>query len=208
MFERLMPRQVAFFDYFDRMAEKTLEGSRALVEMLEAFDDVAERAGRIKTIEHEGDMLTHDCIEELHKTFITPIDRDSIHRLVTRMDDVLDLIESVAQRMALYDVGAATPESVGLARVLLLSVEQVGKAVRGLRDMKNAREILAECVEINRLENEADTLLRVAVGGLFRDVKDPLTVMKWKELYEGIEEATDRCEDVANLVEGIVLEHA
>jgi len=208
VFERLMPRQVAFFDYFDRMAEKTLEGSRALVEMLEAFDDVAERAGRIKTIEHEGDMLTHDCIEELHKTFITPIDRDSIHRLVTRMDDVLDLIESVAQRMALYDVGAATPESVGLARVLLLSVEQVGKAVRGLRDMKNAREILAECVEINRLENEADTLLRVAVGGLFRDVKDPLTVMKWKELYEGIEEATDRCEDVANLVEGIVLEHA
>lgn len=208
MFERLMPRQVAFFDYFDRMAAKALEGSRALLEMLEVFDDVPERAGRIKTIEHEGDMITHECIEELHKTFITPIDRDSIHRLVTRMDDVLDLIESVAQRMALYEVGKPTPESVGLARVLLLSVEQVGKAVRGLRDMKNAREIQAECVEINRLENEADTLLRLAVGGLFRDEKDPLTVMKWKELYEGIEEATDRCEDVANLVEGIVLEHA
>ncbi|MBU6281004.1 DUF47 family protein [bacterium] len=203
-----MPRQVAFFDYFDRMAAKALEGSRALLEMLEVFDDVPERAGRIKTIEHEGDMITHECIEELHKTFITPIDRDSIHRLVTRMDDVLDLIESVAQRMALYEVGKPTPESVGLARVLLLSVEQVGKAVRGLRDMKNAREIQAECVEINRLENEADTLLRLAVGGLFRDEKDPLTVMKWKELYEGIEEATDRCEDVANLVEGIVLEHA
>ncbi|MFM8410612.1 MAG: DUF47 domain-containing protein [Alphaproteobacteria bacterium] len=208
MFERLMPRQVAFFDYFDRMASKILEGSRALVEMLEAFDDVPERAGRIKTIEHEGDMITHECIEELHKTFITPIDRDSIHRLVTRMDDVLDLIESVAQRMALYDVGKPTPASVDLARVLLLSVEQLGKAVRGLRDMKNAREIQAECVEINRLENEADTLLRSAVGALFRDEKDPLTVMKWKELYEGIEEATDRCEDVANLVEGIVLEHA
>ena len=208
MFERLMPRQVAFFDYFDRMAAKALEGSRALLEMLEAFDDVAERAGRIKTIEHEGDMITHECIEELHKTFITPIDRDSIHRLVTRMDDVLDLIESVAQRMSLYEIDAPTPESIGLARVLLLSVEQVGKAVRGLRDMKNAREIQAECVEINRLENEADTLLRLAVGALFRDGKDPLTVMKWKELYEGIEEATDRCEDVANLVEGIVLEHA
>ena len=208
MFERLMPRQVAFFDYFDRMAAKALEGSRALLEMLEVFDDVAERAGRIKTIEHEGDMITHECIEELHKTFITPIDRDSIHRLVTRMDDVLDLIESVAQRMALYDVDKPTPESVGLARVLLLSVEQVGKAVRGLRDMKNARDIQTECVEINRLENEADTLLRSAVGALFRNEKDPLTVMKWKELYEGIEEATDRCEDVANLVEGIVLEHA
>lgn len=208
MFERLMPRQVAFFDYFDRMAAKALEGSRALLEMLEVFDDVPERAGRLKTIEHEGDLITHECIEELHKTFITPIDRDSIHRLVTRMDDVLDLIESVAQRMSLYEVGKPTPESVGLARVLLLSVEQMGKAVRGLRNMKNAREIQAECVEINRLENEADTLLRLAVGGLFRDEKDPLTVMKWKEIYEGIEEATDRCEDIANLVEGIVLEHA
>lgn len=208
MLERLMPRQVVFFDYFDQMAAKTLEGCRALVDMLDDFTAVPEKARRIKAIEHEGDTITHECIEELHKTFITPIDRDSIHRLITRMDDILDLIESVAERLSLYDIDAPTEEFRQLGRVLLMSVEQVGKAVRGLRNMKNAREIQAECVEINRLENEADALLRVAVGQLFRSAQDPLTVMKWKELYEVIEEATDRCEDVANLVEGIVLEHA
>jgi uncharacterized protein len=206
--QRFMPRQVIFFDYFEQMADKITEGCRALLELLEDCTNVAEKARRIKAIEHEGDLITHECIEELHRTFITPIDRDSIHRLISRMDDILDLIEAVSERMSLYDVGAPTPEAQELTRVLLISCEQVGKAVRGLRNMKNARSILAECIEINRLENEADTLLRAAVGKLFRSEGDPLSVMKWKELYEGIEEATDRCEDVANLVEGIVLEHA
>jgi uncharacterized protein len=206
--ERFMPRQVVFFDYFERMADKTLEGSKAMLDLLEDCTNVAEKARRIKAIEHEGDLITHQCIEELHKTFITPIDRDSIHRLITRMDDVLDLIEAVSERISLYDVDSPSEEARQLGRVLVFSVEQVGKAVRGLRNMKNAPQILVECVEINRLENEADTLLRVAVGKLFKTEKDPLHVMKWKELYEGIEEATDRCEDVANLVEGIVLEYA
>jgi predicted phosphate transport protein (TIGR00153 family) len=203
-----MPRQVVFFDYFERMADKTLEGSKAMLELLEDCTNVAEKARRIKAIEHEGDLITHQCIEEMHKTLITPIDRDSIHRLITRMDDVLDLIEAVSERISLYDVNSPSEEARQLGRVLVFSVEQVGKAVRGLRNMKNAPQILVECVEINRLENEADTLLRVAVGKLFKTERDPLYVMKWKELYEGIEEATDRCEDVANLVEGIVLEYA
>ena len=207
MFERLMPREVAFFDYFDRLADKILEGCQALVELLEDGDLVA-RAKRIKAIEHEGDIITHQCIEMLHKTFITPIDRDDIHRLITRMDDILDLAESVAERMSIYEVGTPTEEANQLARVLVFGVERVGKAVRGLRDMRNAPQVLAECIEINRIENEADTLLRNAVAKLFRTEKDPLSVMKWKELYEGLEEATDRCEDVANLVEGIVLEFA
>jgi predicted phosphate transport protein (TIGR00153 family) len=203
-----MPRQVIFFDYFEQMAEKIMEGCRAMLDLLENCTNVAEKARRIKAIEHEGDLITHECIEELHRTFITPIDRDSIHRLISRMDDILDLTEAVSDRVYVYGVSEPTEEARELARVLLISVEQVGKAVRGLRNMKNARQILAECVEINRLENEADTLLRAAVGKLFRTERDPLSVMKWKELYEGIEEATDRCEDVANLVEGIVLEHA
>ena len=207
MFERLMPREVAFFDYFERLADKILEGCQALVDLLENGDLVA-RAKRIKAIEHEGDIITHQCIEMLHKTFITPFDRDSIHRLITKMDDILDLAESVAERLSIYDVGAPTDEANQLARVLVFGVERVGRAVRGLRDMRNAPQILAECIEINRIENEADTLLRNAVAKLFRTEKDPLSVMKWKELYEGLEEATDRCEDVANLVEGIVLEFA
>lgn len=208
MLERLMPRQVIFFDYFDQMADKILEGCKALLDLVQDCTNAVEKARRIKTIEHEGDLITHECINELHRTFITPIDRDSIHTLITRMDDILDLVESVSDRVGLYEVTACNDEALQLARVLLLGVEQVGKAVRGLRNMKNAKSILIDCVEINRLENEADTLLRVAVGKLFRTETDPITLMKWKELYEGIEEATDRCEDVANLVEGIVLEHA
>jgi uncharacterized protein Yka (UPF0111/DUF47 family) len=124
------------------------------------------------------------------------------------MDDILDLAEAVSDRISVYEMASPTDEARQLARVLVFSVEEVSKAVRGLRNMKNAESILSQCVEINRLENEADTLLRVAVGKLFKTERDPLMVMKWKELYEGLEEATDRCEDVANLVEGIVLEFA
>jgi predicted phosphate transport protein (TIGR00153 family) len=208
VFETLMPKEIAFFDYFERMAAKIIEGCTAVLELLEDCTNVAEKARRIKVIEHEGDLITHQCIEMLHKTFITPFDRDSIHRLITKMDDILDLAEAVSDRVSVYELASPTDEARQLARVLVFSVEEVSKAVRGLRSMKNAASILAQCVEINRLENEADTLLRVAVGKLFKNERDPLTVMKWKELYEGLEEATDRCEDVANLVEGIVLEFA
>lgn len=208
MFERLMPKEIAFFDYFEKMAAKILEGCTALVDLLEDCTNVPEKARRIKVIEHEADLITHQCIEKLHTTFITPFDRDSIHRLITKMDDILDLAEAVSDRLTVYEMTSPTEEAKQLARVLVFSVEEVAKAVTGLSNMKNAQEILARCVEVNRLENEADTLLRVAVGKLFKTERDPLQVMKWKELYEGLEEATDRCEDVANLVEGIVLEHA
>ena len=208
MFEKLMPREVAFFDYFENMGAKISEGCAAVLDLLEDYTNVPDKARRIKVIEHEGDLITHQCIEMLHKTFITPFDRDSIHRLITKMDDILDLAEAVSDRISVYEMTTPTDEAKQLARVLVFSAEEVGKAVRGLRSMKNAQEILKRCVEINRLENEADTLLRLAVGKLFKTERDPLTVMKWKELYEGLEEATDRCEDVANLVEGIVLEFA
>jgi uncharacterized protein len=203
-----MPREVAFFEYFEKMGAKMLEGCTALADLLEDCTDAVEKSRRIKVIEHEADLITHQCIEMLHKTFITPFDRDSIHRLITKMDDIVDLAEAVSERISLYEVTSPTDESRELARVLVFSVKEIAAAVSGLRNMKNAEQILARCVEVNRLENEADTLLRVAVGKLFKTEKDPLQVMKWKELYEGLEEATDRCEDVANLVEGIVLEHA
>jgi predicted phosphate transport protein (TIGR00153 family) len=208
MFEKLMPREVAFFDYFDRQADKILEGCKALQEMLENYTDVLAKAKRIKAIEHEGDVITHECVEQLHKTFITPLDREDILRLISKMDDILDLTEAVSQRLSVYEIDSTTDESRQLAKVLVFGVERMGKAVRGLRNMKNAPQILAECIEINRIENEADTILRNAVGKLFKTEKDPLTVMKWKELYEVLETATDMCEDVANIVEGIVLEYA
>lgn len=208
MFEKLMPREVAFFDYFEQHAEKCLVGCKLVLDLLENYVDVVAKAKAIKQIEHEGDTITHECIARLHTTFITPIDRDNIHRLISRMDDILDLTEAVSQRLSIYEIKETTPESRQLAKVLVFGVERMGKALKGLRNMKNAPQILAECIEINRIENEADTLLREAVGKLFREEKDPLTVMKWKELYEVLETATDACEDVANIVEGIVLEHA
>jgi uncharacterized protein len=206
--EKLMPRQVEFFDFFDRQAEKIIEGCKGLTDLLENFVEVVDKAKRLKAIEHEGDLITHQCIEMLHKTFITPLDREDIHRLISKMDDILDLTEAVSQRLSIYEITSIPAEAKQLGNVLIASAERVSKAVHGLRDMKNAPQILVECIEINRLENEADTLLRTAVGNLFKREKDPLTVMKWKELFETLEEATDICEDVANIVEGIVLEHA
>lgn len=208
MFEKLMPRQVEFFDFFDRQTEKILEGCRAVQDLLENYVDVVDKAKRIKAIEHEGDLITHQCIEALHKTFITPIERENIHELITKMDDILDLTEAVSQRLSIYEIDSIREEAKQLSKVLVFGAERVGKAVKGLRDMKNAPQILAECIEINRIENEADTILRNAVGKLFKTEKDPLTVIKWKELFETLEQATDLCEDVANVVEGIVLEHA
>ena len=207
MLSRLMPREVAFFDYFEKQSEKILEGCKALQDLLENYTDVLEKAKRIKAIEHDGDTITHDCLARLHQTFITPLDRDDIHRLITRMDDILDFTEAVSQRLSIYEIDKIPDEAKALAKTLVFGVERMGKAIKLLRNMRNSPQILAECIEINRIENEADTILRNAVGALFKSQRDPLYVMKWKELYELLESATDKCEDVANTLEGIVLEH-
>ena len=153
-------------------------------------------------------MITHRCVEALHKTFITPIDRDSIHRLITRMDDVMDFVEAAAERIELYELTVMTSDVRDLADVLHRAALQVEQAVRGLRDLKDPQATLKLCIDINRLENEADAILRRSVARLFKEEKDPITVIKWKEIYENLEDATDRCEDVANIIEGVVLEHA
>jgi predicted phosphate transport protein (TIGR00153 family) len=209
VFEKLMPREVAFFDYFEKQADTIVEGCKALNDLLENYTNVLEKAKHIKAIEHNGDTITHDCLNRLHQTFITPLDRDDIHRLITRMDDILDLTEAVSQRLSIYEIDAIPDHAKALAKVLVFGTERLAKAVRLLRNMRNSPQILAECIEINRIENEADGLLRDAVGALFKSHKqDPLYVIKWKELYELLESATDKCEDVANVLEGIVLEHA
>jgi predicted phosphate transport protein (TIGR00153 family) len=169
---------------------------------------VRTRAARIKEIEHETDVITHACVERLHKTFITPFDRDDIHRLITRMDDVMDYIDSAAIAVMLYELTDMTPPVRELADVLVRSTESVAVAVSGLKNVKQSKAILDACIEVNRLENEGDEILRGALAELFRGAKDPLLVLKWKEVYEALENATDRCEDVANVIEGVVLEHA
>jgi uncharacterized protein len=208
MFGRLLPRETSFFDFFDRHAAKTVEGAKEFVALAAGSIEVSNAAKRIKQIEHETDVITHHCVEALHKTFITPIERDDIHRLITRMDDIMDFVEAASERMALYELTNGTPELRALADVLVRSTEEVQRAVRGLRDMKNAELVIRSCIEINRMENEADDILRTAVAKLFKEEKDPIMVIKWKEIYENLENATDRCEDVANIIEGVVLEHA
>ena len=205
---RLLPREESFFDDFEKHAAKTVEGCRVFLEMAESSSDCAAVVPRIKAIESECDHITHGVVARLHKTFITPIDRNDIFRLISKMDDVMDFVEAAAQNLEVYDVHAPTPELAGLARTLMHGAERVLEALCGLRNLKNPALILEKCVEINRLENEADVQLRTAIAKLFKEAKDPIFVIKWKEIYELLETATDRCEDVANIIEGVGLENS
>lgn len=205
---RLLPREESFFDDFERHAGKTVEGCRALAEMAEGKAAPAECCPRIKVIESECDHITHHVVERLHKVFITPLDRNDIFRLISKMDDVMDFVEAAAQRVALYGVNPNNKELWDLARVLQSGSERISEAVAGMRNLKHPELILEKCVEINRLENEADVQLRGAIAKLFNEEKNPIEVIKWKEIYELLETATDRCEDVANIIEGVVLENS
>jgi hypothetical protein len=208
MLSRLFPNEgKGFFDFFERHAEKTLEAAQLLRTMLSAPGDAAAQSRRIKEVEHEGDLITHSAVETLHKTFVTPFDRGDIHRLITRLDDILDLIEATAERVWLYKIESADADALQLGEVLVEAVTQVHRAMKGLRNLKDRDGLLHICTEINRLENEGDTLLRSALGRLFNGEKDPVTIMKLKEIYDFLEDAVDRCEDVANVLEGVALEY-
>jgi predicted phosphate transport protein (TIGR00153 family) len=205
---RLLPHDKTFFALFEDQGRKTVEGCRALLAMVENPVDLESQAERVKQIEHECDEVTHAVVELLHKTFITPLDRNDIYTLITKMDDIMDLVEAVADRLSLYDIKVMTKEVGDLARCLVTSAEHVLGAVSGIRDLQRANGIQQHCIEINRLENVADKLLRGALARLFREERDPIAVIKWKEIYEALESATDRCEDVANVIEGVVLENS
>ena len=208
MLSRLLPRETSFFDYFDKHAALTVAGAKALQSLVSSGANLGPKAKRIKEIEHEADVITHQCIEALHTTFITPIERSDVHQLISRMDDVVDFIEAAADRLVLYELETMTDEVKDMSDTLVRATLEVEQAVRALRDMSNAERIRQLCVEVNRLENEADAVLRNALAKLFRTEQNAITVIKWKEIYELIEEATDRCEDIANTIEGVVLENA
>src|SRR5262245_52924712 len=209
MFGRLLPRETSFFDFFERHAALTVEGAKEFLSLASTGANIPAKARRIKEIEHETDVITHRCVEALHRTFITPIERDDIHRLITRMDDVMDYVEAASERIALYEIKEMTEEVRDLADVLQRASLELYDACKLLRNLKDPSVILQKCVDINRLENEGDAILRRAVARLFKEKKDdPIYVIKWKEIYENLESATDRCEDVANIIEGVVLENA
>lgn len=208
MFGRLMPTEGKFFDLFNQHAELCVKGAKEMLALMTNFDDLDIRVHAIESIEKEADKVTHTTIELLHKTFITPLDRDDIHKLITRMDDILDLLEDAAQTISLYDIKSITAEAKRLAELCVSCAEKVQAAVGMLHNMQNASEILAICADIDRIESNADHVMRAAMSKLFRDEPDVRTLIKLKAIYELLETVTDRCEDVANIIEGILVENA
>jgi predicted phosphate transport protein (TIGR00153 family) len=208
MFGRLMPTEGKFFDLFIQHADLCVKGAKEMVALMTNFDDLENRVHAIEGIEKQADKVTHNTLELLHKTFITPLDRDDIHQLITRMDDILDLLEDAAQTISLYDIKAITPEAKRLAELCLACTERVKGGVELLHSMDNSRQILAICEEIDRIESDADHVMRAAMSKLFRDEPDVRNLIKLKAIYEILETVTDRCEDVANIIEGIIVENA
>jgi predicted phosphate transport protein (TIGR00153 family) len=201
----LIPREIAFFEMFQKAAHNMIEGSRLLKNMMEDFRNPVEQARRIKDIEHIGDGITHDIALKLNQTFITPLDREDIHGLASVLDDILDLVEAVADRFVVFKVAKPTETAIKLANILYQSAVAVGAGIDQLG--KPHADVTQYCVRVNSLENEADRITRDAISKLFEEEKDPIAVIKWKEIYENFEEGTDRCEDVANILERIALKH-
>ncbi|MDO8472433.1 MAG: DUF47 domain-containing protein [Dehalococcoidia bacterium] len=205
----LKPRDSRFFDLFEQDSVNLVEAGKALVSLLDNWKDIEIKANAITDIEHTGDTITHEIISHLHRTFVTPMDREDMNALVNALDDVLDLIQSAADAMLLYKVPEPTERARELAKIILEATLVIQKALPIMRKQSNLNELLTHCVELNRLENQADRVYRAALGELFSgDTKDVITIMKWREIYEHLESATDRCEDVANVLEGVALKYA
>jgi predicted phosphate transport protein (TIGR00153 family) len=203
-----MPREGRFFDLFDAHATQIVAGSQALVKLFANFDQAPVYAEHIDEAERSADKITHETISLLHKTFITPIDRDQIHQLITNMDDVLDLIQDVTESIVLYDIRRVSAEAQQLAQICQMTCGRVKAAVGLLSNLRDPEAILKTCEEIDRLESDADRVMRSAMSRLFREEPDVKQLIKLRSIYELLELITDRCEDVANIIEGIVLEHS
>lgn len=212
MLGRFMPQEGRFFDLFNLHAHEIEEGGRELLALMKAIgsgtDDIERHTRAIDAIEKRADVHTRDTIQLLHKTFITPLDREDIHRLISNMDDVLDLMQDAAESVSLYDITAVTSEATELAEICLGCCERVKSAVALISNMEHAVAIMKICEEIDRLESDADRVMRSAISKLFRSERDAVQLIKLKAIYELLESVTDRCNDVANVLEGIVIENA
>ncbi|MGE5358561.1 MAG: DUF47 domain-containing protein [Bacteroidales bacterium] len=201
---RLIPREEKFYDDFIAIADQLKVASRLLEEMLGSDPPVWDKAAELKEVEHKCDFMTHEVYQRLHRTFVTPIDREDIHSLARSLDDVVDSIDATAGYVRLYKIGKVRPAARELARIISKSTTELRLAMAGLEARKGVAE---HVVEVNRLENEADRLHQQALQDLFEEESDPITLIKWKEILDYLEDTTDRCEDVADLLEGVVLKH-
>ena len=209
MFRSIIPREEVFFDNFEKICGFMTEAARHLMTMLEKGDPYDEAADRIKKLEREADELTYRSIKTLHKTFVTPLDRQDILRLIVGLDDIIDTTEAVSSLLKLYKPSKILPKAADLANLLVQGTEKVAVMVGLLRQLNKASDrIMALAMELNQLENEADQAYQQAIARLFQEEDDPKELIKWKDILEHIEAATDQCEDVADIIEGIVLENA
>jgi predicted phosphate transport protein (TIGR00153 family) len=204
----LIPKEMIFFDLFEEAAKNAHQGALALSDLLEDFRNVPEKVKKIKDIEHAGDKITHTTIEKLNQTFITPLDREDIHELICRLDDIIDLIDSAVARMHLYKIDKPTDDAKALAKVLVTATQIIIEVLPKMRNLKLSSSLLQDCISIHTQENEGDRIEQHALASLFENGQDPIYIIKWKDIYEELESATDRCEDVANVIEGIVLKNA
>ena len=203
--QRILPREMSFFRMFIEQAENVQAGAQAMVDMLGNYGDPAAAASRVESYEHSGDVITHNIIKKLNQTFITPFDREDIHELASRIDDVIDLVDAAATRLITYRVETIRPGVLELATTVRDATAQIVAAVRVL---EKEDHILDHCIEINRLENVADRQCQELIARLFEQEKDPVQIIKWKEIIETLEFATDKCEDVANVIETVTLKNA
>jgi predicted phosphate transport protein (TIGR00153 family) len=202
---QLFPHHENFFDLFGRQGAVVREGCEQLEEMVTKFDNLEDRAKKLKEVEHRGDLVTHEIFERLNRTFITPLEREDIHALASGLDDVLDSVEAIGHRFVIFKVKQTTNDAVQLAKIISKCSVQIESAVNNLKDFKN---LMGFTIEINRLENEADAISRQAVAELFSGTHDVMEVMIWKEIYGRLENAADQCEDIANTIETIVIRNS
>lgn len=205
---RLVPKDENFFVMFEEQAATVLEGAERLVELMKDYSNTEQKVRRISSIEHDGDEKAHAIVEKLNKTFITPFDREDIHALCSALDDIIDFIDASVRRMALYKIQSVTEDAMHLANIILRSVEETVEAVNELHKFRKSGHIKKHFIEIHRLENEGDHVSRQAIAGLFDSQEDVRDIIKWKEVYEHLETAIDKCEDAANIIEAVVLKNA
>lgn len=203
-----MPKEEKFFGLFEQSAANAVRAARELNRIVDTWENLEDGVALINELEHEGDSITHQIIAQLHRSFITPFDREDIAQLAHTLDDITDFIHASADALLIYRITQASPRAKELANVIVEATNEVERALPKLRHNKQLKQVLEHCVEINRLENDADRVYRAALAELFEDTTDIADVIKWREIYEHMESATDRCEDVANVLEGVALKHA
>lgn len=205
MFNRFLPKEEDFYSLFEQVANFVIEGAKQLNQLLEDYTNIEIKLQAMENLEHACDRVTHATINRLNKAFITPFDREDIHKLILTIDDVLDTTEAAAQRMQMCRIKKPTEDLKKMSRIILDQAMRIHRALYSLRDMRNYNEILDHCVEIHRLENESDLIMKRAIGFLFDEEKDAVEILKLKEVYENLEIVSDCCEAVANMIQGIVV---